>query len=355
MNTPGKSIVFDCERMKYPHTGLYHFCLHLSGALIRADTKERLCLYGPSSIEDIFGSGQCYLRQKPLHKFFFPSTNNIALWHCTHQSSGYFPFGRKVKKLLTIHDLNYLNDEGKAPDKKERYRKAVQKKIDAADHIAAISQFTLNELSAVFDLKGKPSSVIYNGCNIRAISDTAAPSMAPARPFLFTIGTITEKKNFHVLPSLLANNDFLLVIAGITQSASYKEKIIEAAMKCGVEDRVIFAGPVSENDKQWYFKNCSAFVFPSIAEGFGLPVVEAMYFGKPVLLSTFTSLPEIGGAAAYYFNSFDPDEMQDTLIKSLHDYESDPGRKQLIRERAGFFNWDAAALQYREIYERLLQ
>ena len=148
------------------------------------------------------------------------------------------------------------------------------------------------------------------------------------------------------MPALLAGNDRLLVIAGITQSELYKQKIIQEAIKHQVEKRVIFTGSISENDKQWYFKNCEAFVFPSLTEGFGLPVVEAMF------LSTHTSLPEIGGSVAYYFNSFDKEDMQQTIRQGLQHYHS-TGASESVKARASLFSWKEAALKYLEVYRSL--
>ena len=94
-----------------------------------------------------------------------------------------------------------------------------------------------------------------------------------------------RKKNFHVLPRILKGNDYRLVIAGNISSNSYCAEILEQAREWGVESRVTITGPVSEPVKQWYLQNCDAFVFPSIAEGFGLPVIEAMRYGKPIFTS----------------------------------------------------------------------
>ena len=76
-------------------------------------------------------------------------------------------------------------------------------------------------------------------------------------------------------------------------------------MAKGLEERIILPGEISDMDKYWLYKNCEAFVFPSMYEGFGLPVIEAMNFGKPVFLSTFSSLPEVGGKYALYWENFD--------------------------------------------------
>jgi glycosyltransferase involved in cell wall biosynthesis len=175
-----------------------------------------------------------------------------------------------------------MHNTNKTDKKKKKFLHEVEKKIKRASHVTFISSFTKEDVQQYIDLTNKPATVIYNGCNIEAINDLKEPLTAPQTPFLFTIGTITDKKNFHVLPVLLAGNDRLLIIAGITQSEAYKQLIIQEAIKYKVEKRVIFTGPITENDKQWYLKNCEAFVFPSLTEGFGLPVVEAMYFGKPI-------------------------------------------------------------------------
>jgi glycosyltransferase involved in cell wall biosynthesis len=348
------TILLDCERMKYPHTGLYHFCWHLGRNLQQVMHPDRsLCFYTPPSASSAFGPDACYLEQGSLQKFWPPSTSRFSIWHNTYQSSMYFPKRKGMKIILTVHDLNVLYDDTKSPARKAKYLRDIAGKIKRADHIVAISKFTLNDVMTHLDTGNKPCSVIYNGCNIEPIDNPARPEAAPATRFLFTIGTIVEKKNFHVLPCLLADNDLSLVIAGITQSEAYKNRIMHEARSLGVADRLVFTGPVSESDKQWYLQHCTAFLFPSTAEGFGLPVIEAMHFGKPALLSTATSLPEIGGDAAYYFNTFDPADMQRTLAESLKHYR-DNDRAEAVRTHSARFSWAASARQYDALYQSLL-
>ncbi|MCH5716531.1 glycosyltransferase [Niabella hibiscisoli] len=160
---------------------------------------------------------------------------------------------------------------------------------------------------------------------------------------------MTDKKNFHVLPAMLLNNDYNLIIAGITQSPTYYNRIIEAAKALGVEKRVHLIGAVSEEEKFWLFKHCAAFCFPSLAEGFGLPVIEAMQLGTPVILSKSTSLPEVGGPCAVYFNSMNTESVTqaaDTFIKT--------GIKGATRQDlinwAMQFDWDIAAKKYWKLY-----
>lgn len=340
--------------MKYPHTGLYHFCLHLGQNLeAQQPPGQRICFYTPKSAEGLFGPDACYIRQRSLQKFRLPDTSGISLWHSTYQSTNYFPFRRRLKVVFTIHDLNFLYDKTKSGLKKRKYLDHIAGMARRADHVVAISNYTLQDVQQHIDLKGKPSSVIYNGCNIREAAGLQPPATVPDAPFLFTIGTIVDKKNFHVLPCLLAGNDRRLLIAGICQSEAYQQQILQEARRWKVEDRVVFLGAISENDKQWYLQHCTAFLFPSISEGFGLPVVEAMHFGKPVLLSNATSLPEIGGSEAYYFTGFEPEAMQQTLEDSLLDYAR-PGKAEAIRQRSLLFSWEESARQYQNLYSSLL-
>ncbi len=349
-----KKIIFDCERMKYPHTGLYHFCHQLGNAL-RENAEEnqaQLSFYVRASEQSAFGENANYIAQHSLHKFWLPSTRKYQVWHATYQGTQYYPYHRRIKIILTIHDLNFLYDEHKPEHKKLREIKKLQQKINRADHIVAISEFTKNDILTHLNTRKKPVSVIYNGCNFNHIGTPVRPENAPEGDFLYTIGTITDKKNFHVLPCLLQHNNLKLVISGIHQSQTYTDKIMAEANRWGVADRVVFTGSVSENDKQWYISHCRAFLFPSLAEGFGLPVIEAMHFGKAVILSTRTALPEIGGDCAYYFQDFEPATMQKTLEESLLHFDQ-AGDVEKIKNRARFFSWKNAANQYLRLYESI--
>jgi len=110
---------------------------------------------------------------------------------------------------------------------------------------------------------------------------------------------------------------------------------------------------VTNGEKSWYYKNCLAFVFPSIGEGFGLPVLEAMYFGKPVFLSSATSLPEVGGKVAYYFDNFEPPQMKNVFEKGMQHYNSEHPEQAII-ERAKNFSWEKAADEYLDVYRKFL-
>ena len=346
-------VLIDCERTKYPNTGLFHFCLNLGNELLKQTNpaQEELFFYLPGARQQLFGNNTNCVLQHPLHKFFQSGTHKFQIWHSAYQNSRYKPFNPATKVVLTVHDLNFLIERKAEPYKIKKYLRKVQENINRADHIVCISAFTQQIIAEHLHLGNKPVEVIYNGCNINEFPGFNQPAYRPAKPFIFSIGTVLPKKNFHVLPCLLKNNDYELIIAG-NNNKQYEAEIVEQAKLHGVEDRVKITGPISEEDKYWYYKNCLAFAFPSLAEGFGFPVVEAMYYGKPVFISTHTCLPEIGGDAACYFENFEPSLMQETFEKGMQHYtENNPSAA--IRQWALQFKWSNAAAAYLSVYRSL--
>jgi glycosyltransferase involved in cell wall biosynthesis len=354
-------IIFDTERMKHRHTGLYFFCKHLGIALLEnRSANAELLYYSPDPGSPDFGSEVAYIQQKSLHKFWMPNFDDISLWHSTYQLSSYFPRkGKKTKIISTIHDLNFLK-EGKTPDKEKFYLKKLQANLDKADCIVAISNYVKNDLEKYCDLRGKSIQVVYNGNNIdhqilKNFQLENSLEFDDKRQFLFTIGTVNKKKNFHVLPYLLVGNDLQLVISGVLDEVGYDQYILSIAKELGVLDRVVITGPITEEVKYEYLSNCAMFVFPSIAEGFGLPVIEAMSFGKKVLLSTNTCLPEIGGKEAFFLDSTEKDYMINFGKFHIMNLINSADRSSDIKKWAGQFSWDMAAKQYWNLYEEVLK
>lgn len=347
-------VAFDCERMKYPYTGLFEYCFKLGLNLLKTKAEQdEVCFYMPLKDQHYFGTDVKFINQKSIHKFIFPRLDReIDIWHASHQTTWYMPpANRKIKRVLTIHDLNFLYEE-KSSSKRLSQLKKHQKNIDLADHIVAISEFTKNDILKNLRVD-KPITVIYNGCDVEEFPKYSNPVYRPSKPFILALGTVNAKKNFHVLPCLLEKNDFELVIAG-KADINYQEKIFQEAKKHGVEDRVKVIGTISNEDKYWYYKNCEAFLLPSKAEGFGIPVIEAMSFGKPVFISTCTSLPEIGGHLAYYFNDFNEKNMQDVFESGLNNYKTTNPSEQIINHAKGF-SWEKSALAYWEVYTSLMK
>lgn len=342
-------IIIDCERMRHHNTGLFFFCDMFVKFLAKNNRADyNLGVYCHRNIVGRWGDSVSYKRMYFIDKFYLKAPDKCRLWHTTYQLSRYVPSNCKL--VLTVHDLNFLYEKPKFKQKK--YIARMQRLVDRADRIVAISEFTKQDLVKWINIGNKSIDVIYNGCNIYH-GKIRKPDIVPSGDFIFSVATVLPKKNFHVLPCLLKDNNLELIIAG--NKSDYVETILEEARKYGVEDRVRIIGPVDECVKHWYLENCRAFVFPSIAEGFGLPVIEAMAYGKPVFLSRHTCLPEIGGEYAYYFNKeFDRELMQKEFMEGLQDYDADKSKADAIRNHAGKFSWENTALQYMDIYKEVL-
>lgn len=143
-----------------------------------------------------------------------------------------------------------------------------------------------------------------------------------------------------------------LLIAGKYDDPDYLSFIQQESENLGVADNVHLLGTISEHEKSWYYNNCRAFAFPSISEGFGLPVVEAMSCGKPLFLSDKTALPEIGGDVSFYFSDFNSENMQQVFNIGMQQYKVN-GFQEKIKERGLHFNWHKSARQYLEVYRSL--
>jgi glycosyltransferase involved in cell wall biosynthesis len=349
------NVLVDLHRIgKNPYNGLYTYCFQLGRSLLKLPHGGlKLFYYLPQDKFGIFGDSVNYVNQRSIDKFYRFNTNKYNIWHAATTLSWYKPFNQKTKFIFTIHDLNFLVEDPENTRSNRRYLRLIQERVDRADHIIAVSRASLDQAKNFLDTRDTPVSVIYPGCAfMNELPIEKKPENIPAGPFLFTIGLLQPRKNFHVLMPLLKETGYELVIAGL-DNYDYKNVIIEAARKWKVLDQLMITGPITEGEKVWYYKHCKALVFPSFAEGFGLPVVEAMYFGKPVFLSREGSLPEIGGDAAWYFDSFEPEEMIRNFIDGMNEFEDkDPVEK--IKKRASLFTYDNAAGSMIRIYQEML-
>ena len=358
------TIALEMERLRNPYSGLGQYCLQLGHAfadlpavaLAKEGTVAGIgfsCLVPIERIGE-FGKEMTYKAVKPWHKIIGPSFGE-SLWHCMHQDSEYMPRSRKTPLAITIHDLNFLDRPDYSEAKQKRRLGSMQQKINQARGLVYISEYVRQWVHQHLQVPaGMVESVIYNGGSLtEKMSNIQHPMSNVRGPFLFSIG-IHPKKNYHVLMPILAEfKEYRWIIAG-PDSRGYRAKIEQEAAKLGVTDRIEFCGPVGDKEKLDYYEKCVALLFPSLSEGFGLPVVEAMSLGKPVFLSNRTSLPEIGGSEAYYFKDFEPKTLKETFAAGIKDFENDPAKPARMIAWAAQFTWQKAAAQYIEFYQNTL-
>lgn len=340
------------ERLRNLNSGLGQYCLRLSAALSSAEagTGYHFSGYMPPETSDHSGSDIECIPAKWYHRWLGVKTG-ADLWHCMHQDSPYWPAGTGTPVSMTVHDLNYLERPDYSPERKKRKTRQLQRKIDRCHGLVYISGFVREQVKRHLQVPVHTCErVIFNG-----VSPVSAGKVEPeVEPYLFSIG-LHPLKNYDVaLPLLVAEPGLRWVIAG-PDVHGHRTKLEEAARKMGVSDRLQFAGVVTEQEKNMLYAGCKALVFPSLAEGFGLPVLEAMSAGKPVFLSALTSLPEIGGAEAYYFQDFEPATIISTYRKGIREYEDDPGKKERLKQWAGHFTWERAAADYLGFFDTVLE
>ncbi len=329
-----KKILVDFEKIKDPYSGLGQVCLHLKKFFDQSDLKINYWI--PTSL-------------RKLTKFIPALLPASDIFHAIHQDSPYYPVNKKTKFIFTVHDLNYIYQRKDRPKKVAKYKKTLQKRLDRADVVTFISEFARTDVLNNFKLDIKKTQVIYNGISMG--DEEVPPAFLPTKKFLFTMGTVLPKKNFHVLVEMMKHLPrYQLVIAGINHS-DYAKKIQEEITKNNLDEQIKLVGTIDEGHKFWYYKHATAFVFPSLFEGFGLPIVEAMSLGLPLFLSKETSIPEIGGSEAYYFDHFEAKYMAQVIEKGMSEF-SEEKKKKLI-ERSKIFSWQEAARAYLALYARL--
>ncbi|HUG68285.1 MAG TPA: glycosyltransferase family 1 protein [Pirellulaceae bacterium] len=366
------SVVIDVERLKKIHCGLGQFSLHLSRAILDAAGTDfdPVLLLRPEQQAFYANRPVRFLdvttwRREPVASLLRPLfkaagfRESCDVWHTTHQDSKCLPLDRRTPLVLTIHDLNILRE--KQPAAIRRRLKSLQRKVNRATVLTTASRFAANEIRSNLDVAGREIAIIAHGvCVTPASERTARPGFLPAGPFLFTIGDITPKKNFHVLVEFLRHlavsgrANLRLVIAG-PKRTDYALRIEREIRAAGLTGRVILPGIVTDEERAWLYQNCEAFVFPSISEGFGLPVIEAMSCGRPVFLSNATSLPEVGGPLAFYWQDFSARSMSQVFETGMSCVSRDSRYADKLRQHASQFTWERAAGAYLALYRQVLE
>jgi len=255
-----------------------------------------------------------------------------------------------------VHNITHI----KNPDSylHEKVHQRFQEKLNRSSAITYISEYAKSSTHQFFKVPAVPEYVIYNGNPMTdtSVSKGFTPGFTPPRNYLFSIGQITGRKNFISLVRMLVHTpEFDLVVAG-KNATEAADEIKAEAKKLGIQNRVHLIGNISGEEKRYFFTHCEAFVFPSLREGFGLPVIEAMLFGKPVFTSNNTSLPEVGGEEANYWDHFEPKYMADVLTSGLEHFKNNESEiVPKLKARAKQFSWETAAKQYTAVYKSLLK
>lgn len=262
---------------------------------------------------------------------------------------------RHSKRVLTVFDMiheKFASDFDPSDDASRNKLSAVQR----ADHIICISESTRRDLIDILGVSPDKISVIYLGFGLMDNPETVKPLPFSNKPFLLYVGSRIGYKNFFSLLTAYSESsklrrNFNLVCFG---GGGFNTCELEAVKMFGLNlDSVIQV----EGDDQLlsqYYRSASAFVYPSLYEGFGIPPLEAMSFHCPVVCSNSSSIPEVVGDAGEYFNPTSVENIRDAIEKVV---DSNTLRNDLIekgKQRLNIFSWDRCARETAELYRDII-
>ncbi len=276
------------------------------------------------------------------------------------------PVRRGTRTLLTVHDLSFIRDpDSAAPVLRQYLNRVVPRSVARADHVLADSFATRADLVEMYRTPPEKIFVLYSGVNavFRPIADSATLAAVRAKyhlgesPFILAVGTLQPRKNYVRLIQAFAqlpitNYQLRLVIAG-GQGWLY-DSIFAEVERLKLQTRVVFPGFVADADLPALYSAARALAYPSLYEGFGLPMLEAMACGTPVVTSTASCLPEVAGDAALCVPPTDVEALAHALDKVVSDESL---RAELVTKglaRAKEFTWAKAARELVEKYRALL-
>ena len=339
-----KRIIIEALAIGLPMCGLHEYARQLCPRILSKCPQEfRITFLVPPGKKGCFGPDAEYIETDSLRVVLlrhFPLIKG-DLFHALHQLCKLKSYSGAPKRLMTVHDINFAHTRsGKRLQHAER---RFLERLQNATHLSFITKFAHDDTLAHFP-NSLPNRVIYNGVTSLDINNMQRPEGVPTGPFLFHLSSLVPYKQAELLVQMM---DYLpnrtLVLAGRCRN----KELLQMAKQ---RSNVVMIGEVNDSEKAWLYTNCDAFLFPSKAEGFGLPPIEAMLCGKPVFLSNSTSLPEIGGNVAYFWENLLPEQMAEYVNKKM----AEPIDTDAIIAHGRQFSWDICADEFITYYKDIL-
>jgi len=286
--------------------------------------------------------------QKPLFEKF-RSKNDYDIFHHTYYAD--YKKKKGTKDIITVHDFTHE----KFPERFSGLDKTIKAKENAiknVDGIICISNATKNDLLSLYKVPEEKLRVIYHG---NSLNYDVKEEAIFKNPYLLYVGDRRAYKNFNLMLSAFSKSDFLknnfsLICFGGGELKKNKTELIK---NYGLSGKV-FQTEGSDRELANAYKYAGAFIYPSLYEGFGIPLLEAMHYGCPIVASDSSCFPEIAGDAAVYFN---PESEEDLIMKTEKVINDEDFRKKLVNngyEREKLFGWDKCASETLSFYKEIL-
>lgn len=301
--------------------------------------------------------------------FRIPFSFPLALWrdkidlaHFQYVAPPFCP----CPTVVTVHDISYeYFPEYFHPLQRMRMRTLIPRSARSAAQVITISEFSRKTISERYDIAESRITVTPLGASeaFRRLDETQAYETTKrfgiSRPFILGVGNLQPRKNLERLirafSRLVRKNgrDLDLVLVG--QPAWQEHRIQAEVQRLGIDQHVRFTGYVSEEELVALYNRATVFAYPSIFEGFGLPVIEAMACGAPVLTSNVSSLPEVAGEAAVQVDPLDEDAIRSGLQDMIESPSLLADLREAGRTQAARFSWRSTAESTMRVFEKVLQ
>jgi glycosyltransferase involved in cell wall biosynthesis len=279
-----------------------------------------------------------------LHdRFHVPSRADI--FHGLNQR---LPEKRMKRAVSTFHDLFVMTGEYSTPEFRSRFSEQARQAAERSDLIITVSQFTADQAAALLNVERSRLRVVHHG-----VDWPTATAAVPRENIVLNVGAIQERKNTSRLVEAFERmpRDWRLVLAG--SSGFGAARILERIRGSGARDRIDVTGYLTEEDLERLYARASIFAFPSLDEGFGMPVLEAMARGVPVIASNRSALPEVAGDAALLIDPIDTQALGTAMQRLIDPHERDAlTQKGLLR--AAEFTWNSTAEKTWAVYRELV-
>jgi glycosyltransferase involved in cell wall biosynthesis len=281
------------------------------------------------------------LLQPPLPTF------RADLFHGLNQRVDRRP-ARKV--VSTFHDLFVLTGDYSSPEFRARFSRQARAAADNSDMIIAVSAFTADQVADLLGVERSRIRVVPHGVNF-----PEAPNSAKRESIILSVGALQLRKNtiglvqaFERLPA-----PWRLVLAG-SPTGYRAHEVLSRIQASPQRDRIQVTGYLRRDELDRLYRRACIFAFPSLDEGFGIPILEAMAYGTPVVTSNRSALPEVAGDAALLVNPAHTEEIEAALRQLIEDEDLRHRLSNAGQTRAALYSWDGAVQKTHAVYQELV-
>lgn len=387
MNTPKITIAIDIRLLGKKRTGDETVFFHLTKEILKLDTTNQYLLLtderASEKIASLYAELDC-IGQTNVEIVSLPATNRfiwnliavpsfllqnkVDIFHTQYILPFFFP--KRTKCITHIHDVSFCAYP-ELIGRTDRFFLwvLIPRSLRVATHIIAPSQFTKDEIIKYYGVQDNKITVVPNALGEAFIESVATDETADdllrkkyqlPKQFILSVGTLQPRKNIPFLIDAFAHlrkklPDVPLVLVGNKNAHHTDSAIDKSIARLDLHNQVFFPGFIDQKDMPRLMRMARVFVFPSLYEGFGIPLLEAMSQDVPVAASDIPSLREVGGEAALYFDPASVASCEEILYNLCTNDTTRETLQRAGKERVRFFSWHGSAMLLFDVYKKYSQ